>query len=95
MRQLRQSPQSGDIVISRPSTDAYDHVSIVARGRVARERHDRAIAAAFELALQRRVDLWLSERDGYFVRLAAHREGEHDALSGAHWDVVAALCGFR
>jgi hypothetical protein len=66
-------PQPGDVLVANlAATTEYD-VSVVPGPLVLCGTHRVATAKARDLALELRVDAWLTEDRTHFLRLASHR----------------------
>jgi hypothetical protein len=70
-------PQTGDILVSNPRSTLEHEVSIVpALPHLTCPNHDTAVAQADALARARQVDVWLTEDQTHFLRLASYRHTE-------------------
>jgi len=68
------TPESGDLLVARPTASKEYDLTIVPTSKVViRDRFGRAIAAGLDLAQELSVDLWLTEDHIHYLRLAAHR----------------------
>ncbi len=67
-------PQDGDVLVTNPTATVEYEIAIVpAPPHQTCANHDDAVAQGTRLALELRVDAWLSEDLRHFLRIAAHR----------------------
>jgi hypothetical protein len=67
-------PQDGDILVSKPTASVEHQICIIPRPpHITCANHDRAVARGHQLAEQLNVDLWLTEDNRHFMRLATYR----------------------
>lgn len=70
-------PRDGDVLVSNPSATVEHVVSIVpAAPDMMCANHDSAVSKAHELAKNRHVDVWLTEDNRHFLKLASYRSEE-------------------
>jgi len=66
-------PETGDVVVSNPSATVDYDVSVVPHHAHLCARHDDAVAKGKELAERLGVDLWLTQDQTHFLKLASYR----------------------
>jgi hypothetical protein len=66
-------PETGDVVVSNPSATVDYDVIVMPHRAVLCARHDVAVAKGRELAERLHVDLWLTQDQTHFLRLASYR----------------------
>jgi len=71
----RQSPQSGDVLASRPTAraDIYEISVVPTKADLVATRYDDAMERVRELARVRAVDGWYTCDHTHFARIASHR----------------------
>jgi hypothetical protein len=67
-------PKPGDVLVSNArATVEHDICVVPAPAHIVCPNHDTAVKRAHELARERQVDLWLTEDQTHFLRLASYR----------------------
>ncbi len=71
------APQPGDVLVRKRLAEKEHEVSIIPKpAHVVDSNHDLAVAKARELGESLRVDVWLTEDQTHFLKLASHRAQE-------------------